>query len=267
MTGIAVLGGGNLGRALAVGWVAADIAPASDIHVTRRQTEKLDDLASLGFGVTDDNRAAVTGCDVVVLAVQPQQLDSLLEEVAPAFETGRHRVISVVSGASIARLREKVPEGVTVVRAMPNTAVSIGESMTCLSADEADAAVLEEAVRLFDAVGETLVIREEMMVPATALCACGVAFFLRCIRAASQGGIEIGFHPDEALLLAGQTARGAAALSLKEDTHPEGEIDRVTTPRGCTIAGLNEMEHQGLSSALIKGLIVSARAAEGLYRD
>ena len=115
--------------------------------------------------------------------------------------------------------------------------------------------------------GETLVISEEMMVPATALCACGIAFFLRCIRAASQGGIEIGFHPEEALLLAGQTARGAAALSLKEDTHPEGEIDRVTTPRGCTIAGLNEMEHQGLSSALIKGLIVSARAAESLYSD
>jgi pyrroline-5-carboxylate reductase len=150
---------------------------------------------------------------------------------------------------------------------MPNTAVSIGESMTCLSAGEGDERALAEAVALFDAVGKTLVIREEMMVPATALCACGVAFFLRCIRAASQGGIEIGFHPEEALLLAGQTARGAAALSLKEDTHPEGEIDRVTTPRGCTIAGLNEMEHQGLSSALIKGLIVSARAAEGLYQD
>jgi pyrroline-5-carboxylate reductase len=148
---------------------------------------------------------------------------------------------------------------------MPNTAVSLGESMTCLSADDRHADALAEAEGLFEGVGRTLVIQEEMMIPATALCACGVAFFLRCIRAASQGGIEIGFHPEEALLLAGQTARGAAALSLKEDSHPEGEIDRVTTPRGCTIVGLNEMEHQGLSSALIKGLIVSARAAETLY--
>lgn len=266
-TRIAVLGGGNLGRALASGWVAAGHVAAGDVHVTRRQAEKLEDLIEAGFAVGADNAAAVEACDLVVLAVQPQQLDALLGEIAGAIDASRHRVVSVVSGASIAGLRDALGDGVPIVRAMPNTAVSIGESMTCLAAEEGADEALAEATRLFDAVGETLVIREEMMVPATALCACGVAFFLRCIRAASQGGIEIGFHPEEALLLAGQTARGAAALSLKRDTHPEGEIDRVTTPRGCTIAGLNEMEHQGLSSALIKGLIVSARAAEGLYRD
>ncbi len=270
MKTIAVLGGGNLGRALALGWVAADLLPAHQIHLTRRQEEKLSDLAEAGFRVGSDNRSAVEAAELVVLAVQPQQLDDLMAEVAAHLDAGRHRVVSVVSGASIARLREALG-AVPIVRAMPNTAVSLGESMTCLCAeegvDDGPGSPLAEAVALFDAVGKTLVIREEMMVPATALCACGVAFFLRCIRAASQGGIEIGFHPEEALLLAGQTARGAAALSLKRDTHPEGEIDRVTTPRGCTIAGLNEMEHQGLSSALIKGLIASARAAEGLYRD
>lgn len=267
MTKIAVLGGGNLGRALATGWVAAGRVEPSDVHVTRRQTGRISDLEEVGFVVSSDNAAAVSGSEIVVIAVQPQQLDELLAEVVGALDAGRHRVISVVSGVSIARLRESVGDAVTVVRAMPNTAVSIGESMTCLAAEKGAEDALAEAAELFDTVGKTLVIREEMMVPATALCACGVAFFLRCIRAASQGGIEIGFHPEEALLLAGQTARGAAALSLKKDSHPEGEIDRVTTPRGCTIAGLNEMEHQGLSSALIKGLIVSARAAEGLYRD
>jgi pyrroline-5-carboxylate reductase len=173
----------------------------------------------------------------------------------------------VVTGVSIAQIRARIGDRVPLVLAMPNTAVAIGESMTCLSADEASEGALEEATELFDLVGRTLVIQEEMMAPATALCACGVAFFLRCIRAASQGGIEIGFHPEEALLLAGQTARGAASLSLKKNAHPEGEIDRVTTPRGCTIVGLNEMEHRGLSSALIKGLIVSARAAEQLYTE
>ena len=94
---------------------------------------------------------------------------------------------------------------------------------------------------------------------------CGVAFFLRAIRAASQGGIEIGFHPEEALLLAAQTAKGAAGLLLSQGRHPESEIDQVTTPRGCTIAGLNEMEHQGFSSALIKGILLSASKAETLY--
>lgn len=266
-TKIAVLGGGNLGRALALGWVAAGRVEPGDVHVTRRETEKIEDLAEVGFVVGSDNRAAVAESDVIVLAVQPQQVDDLVREIVAGIEADRHRVISVVSGASIASLREALGEGVPIVRAMPNTAVSIGESMTCLAAEDGTDEALDEAVALFDAVGETLIIREEMMIPATALCACGVAFFLRCVRAASQGGIEIGFHPEEALLLAGQTARGAAALSLQRGTHPESEIDRVTTPRGCTIAGLNEMEHRGLSSAFIKGLIVSARAAEGLYQD
>ena len=265
MSKLGVLGGGNLGRALALGWVGSGRYSAGDIHVTRRQDEKLGDLAEAGFRTGSDNVAAVADCDLLVVAVQPQQLDVLLEEIRAHLEPERHRLISVVSGARIAQIREAVRVDLAIVRAMPNTAVSIGESMTCLSADDRHADALAEAEGLFEGVGRTLVIQEEMMIPATALCACGVAFFLRCIRAASQGGIEIGFHPDEALLLAGQTARGAAALSLKEDSHPEGEIDRVTTPRGCTIVGLNEMEHQGLSSALIKGLIVSARAAETLY--
>jgi pyrroline-5-carboxylate reductase len=265
MSKLGVLGGGNLGRALALGWAGSGRYAAGDIHVTRRQDEKLGDLAEAGFRTGSDNVAAVADCDVLVVAVQPQQLDVLLEEIRAHLEPERHRLISVVSGAGISQIHEAVRVDLPIVRAMPNTAVSIGESMTCLSADDRHADALAEAEHLFEAVGRTLVIQEEMMIPATALCACGVAFFLRCIRAASQGGIEIGFHPEEALLLAGQTARGAAALSLKENSHPEGEIDRVTTPRGCTIVGLNEMEHQGLSSALIKGLIVSARAAETLY--
>ena len=114
-------------------------------------------------------------------------------------------------------------------------------------------------------MGTTLVIDEEQMIPATALCACGVAFFLRAIRAASQGGIQIGFNAAEALAMAAQTARGAASLLLTLGNHPEMEIDKVTTPRGCTIAGLNLMEHQGFSSAMIKGIVTSAERAADLY--
>jgi pyrroline-5-carboxylate reductase len=267
MTKLAVLGGGNLGRALALGWVGAGRFAPTQIHITRRQDDKLQDMAELGFVTGSDNGRAVRDCDLIVIAVQPQQLDELLQDIAGKLDHERHRVMSVVTGVSIAQIRARLGDRVQLVLAMPNTAVAIGESMTCLSADEASEDALEEARELFDLVGRTLVIAEDMMAPATALCACGVAFFLRCIRAASQGGIEIGFHPEEALLLAGQTARGAASLSLQENTHPEGEIDRVTTPRGCTIVGLNEMEHRGLSSALIKGLIVSARAAEQLYTE
>jgi pyrroline-5-carboxylate reductase len=267
MTKLAVLGGGNLGRALALGWVAAGRFKASDIRVTRRQADKLQDLADQGYKTSGDNAAAIEDADLVVIAVQPQQLDELLADIAVTLDEKRHRLISVVTGVSSAQIRKRIGTRVPLVLAMPNTAVAIGESMTCLAAEPESEKALEEATALFDLVGETLVIQEEMMAPATALCACGVAFFLRCIRAASQGGIEIGFHPEDALLLASQTARGAASLSLREGAHPEGEIDRVTTPRGCTIVGLNEMEHRGLSSALIKGLIVSARAAENLYSE
>jgi pyrroline-5-carboxylate reductase len=137
--------------------------------------------------------------------------------------------------------------------------------MTCLAVSTDRDDVRERAVAIFDTVGKTLVIDEELMVPATALCACGVAFFLRAVRSASQGGIEIGFHPEEALTMAAQTALGAASLVLRKGFHPEREIDSVTTPRGCTIAGLNHMEHQGFSSAMIKGIVTSAEKAASLY--
>ncbi len=264
---IAILGGGNLGRALAMGWVESGYCAADTIQITRRNPDKLQFFADAGFRVGPDNAEAVRSADVIVLAVQPQQIEGLAEEIRSAIDPERHRIISVASGVSIRQLRELLDTRASIVRAMPNTAVSIGQSMTCLASSETDDPALPEAVELFEIVGRTLVIQEDMMIPATALCACGIAFFLRSIRAASQGGIEIGFHPEEALLLAAQTARGAAMLLLNQGRHPESEIDQVTTPRGCTIAGLNEMEHQGFSSAMIKGILLSAAKAETLYRD
>jgi pyrroline-5-carboxylate reductase len=263
--GVAILGGGNLGRALARGWVNAGRFAPGRVAVTRRHAERLSDLAREGYAAGVGNVDAVKGADLLILAVQPLQLPPLLAEIARHVDPARHRVVSVVSGASIADIRSGLGQPVPIVRAMPNTAVVVRESMTCLAAEDEASQAIVEARALFDLVGRTLVIPEDMIVPATALCACGVAFFLRCVRAASQGGIQIGFHPDEAALLAAQTAKGAASLSLQEGSHPESEIDRVTTPRGCTITGLNEMEHQGLSSAMIKGIVASARAAAGLY--
>ena len=264
---IAILGGGNLGRALAMGWTDTGYCPADRIRITRRNPDKLTYFAEVGFRVGSDNREAVRESDIIVLAVQPQQIVALLEEIRDEIDPSRHRIISVVSGVSIRQLAEPLETTAPIIRAMPNTAVSIGESMTCLSSLDGTEPALKEAQELFDLVGRTLIIPENMMVPATALCACGIAFFLRAIRAASQGGIEIGFHPEEALLLAAQTAKGAAALLLSQGRHPESEIDQVTTPRGCTIAGLNEMEHQGFSSAMIKGILLSAHKAEGLYAE
>ena len=260
---LAILGTGNIGRAIARGLVAAGRMAPSDVILTRRHTSALDALAEDGFLVQADNRDAVRRADLVLLAVQPQQLDALLAEIAPELNADQHTLISVVSGATVESILSQVHTDVPVVRAMPNVAIAVGQSMTCLAGGSDTA---QQAARgIFDAMGTTLVIDEEQMVPATALCACGIAFFLRAVRAAAQGGIEIGFHPEEALAMAAQTAGGAAALMLQRGRHPESEIDTVTTPRGCTITGLNELEHRGFSSALIKGILAATEKARTLY--
>ena len=248
-TRIAILGAGNIGGAIARGLVNARLCPADRITLTRRKVEGLEEFRRLGCRTTAGNSEAIAASDLVFVAVTPQQLNGLLAQVKSDLDPRRHTVVSIVSGASIAEIREQLSSAVPVVRALPNTAIPIRQSMTCLAAEPADAPRLEPVKTLFDALGKTLVIEEALMVPATALCACGIAFFLRAVRAASQGGIEIGFHPHEALLLAAQTAKGAAGLLLGAPGHPESEIDKVTTPRGCTIAGLNRMDgaqHAGM---------------------
>ena len=265
---LAILGSGNIGLALAKGLVKAGLTTAANITLTRRNVAALAPLAAAGFPTTADNVAAIETADIIVLAVLPQQLNTLLAELTPRLVSARHLIISVVSGVSCQDIRHQtgLPE-LRVVRAMPNTAISIGQSMTCVASDTAPEADLALVVQLFDTVGVSIRINEELMTSATALCACGIAFFLRAIRAASQGGTEIGFHAHDALRMAAQTAQGAAALLLQLGTHPEQEIDKVTSPKGCTIAGLNEMEHQGFSSALIKGIKTSAVKAGGLYKE
>ncbi len=265
-TRIAIIGAGNIGRAIANGLVASGQFSAPAITLTRRRTHLLEDMQARGFAVTSDNRRAVQQAQVVLIAVEPQQIDHVLIEIAPDLVPSQHVLISVVTGVTTARIAAQVGP-IPVVRAMPNTAIAVRESMTCLASNGTGNSALEIAQTIFGTVGKTLVIKEEEMTAATALGACGIAFFLRAIRAASQGGIEIGFHSEDALSIAAQTAKGAASLLLATGNHPEHEIDQVTTPRGCTIAGLNQMEHEGFSSAMIRGITVSAEKASRLYKD
>ncbi|MBN2013118.1 pyrroline-5-carboxylate reductase [candidate division KSB1 bacterium] len=262
---IAILGAGNLGSAIAHGLVDAGIYEAGNILVTNRRRDLLKPLKHYGFAVRYDNTDAVKETDVMIISVEPQQINGLLQEIKSTLDPARHIIISVVTGVSIKEILAQLDSPVTVIRAMPNTAIAIRQSMTCIASENGDENALEIATKIFNTVGETLVIKEEDMIAATALGACGIAFFLRAIRAASQGGIEIGFHADVALKIAAQTAKGAASLVLSEGKHPEHEIDKVTTPRGVTISGLNQMEHEGFSSAMIKGIVTSAEKASRLY--
>lgn len=252
MQKIGIIGAGNIGMAIAKGMIKQKIVEPSQLYLSRKRNGLLEKQEKEGFAITD-NRTLVDACDTIILAVLPGQAEELLTGLQPLFK-GK-LLISVVSAVSIKELTLWCGEGTEVVRVMPNTAVEYGASMTCIAGDKEDA--VSRVRDLFDPLGQTMVIKEQLMPAATILAACGIAFFLRFIRAVSQGGIQIGFHAEEAGKIAAQTAMGAAELLMQTDNHPETEIDRVTTPMGCTISGLNEMEHFGLSSSMIKGIVKS----------
>lgn len=253
---IAIIGGGNLGTAIAEGLLKSKFCKASDITITKRKIITLQTLKERGVKVTAGNGEAVGNSELVILAVKPYQVADVLNSFKKALTT-RHILVSAVTGMLITEIEEIVKMKLPVFRAMPNTAIAIRESMTCLSFTNASVAQVNLVKNLFSSLGKVAMIDEKLMEAATVLGACGTAYAMRYIRANIQGGIEIGFDAAIASLIAAQTVKGAAELLLQKGTHPEQEIDKVTTPKGCTIAGLNEMEHQGFSSSLIKGIAVS----------
>lgn len=251
---IAIIGAGNLGRAIAVGLVEKHVASPDQITLTKRELSSLADLEDKGFKVAKNNLEAVRSSDVIMLCIQPGQVNAVVSEISLGLNEEK-LLVSVVTGVAMDQILVQLDKKTPVVRAMPNTAIAIGDSMTCISSTDTEGLKITKS--LFDALGKTLVIDEDLMQAATVLGASGIAFFMRYLRAATQGGIQMGFDAEDAQLIAMQTAKGAASLVLENQSHPEVEIDKVTTPQGCTIEGLNEMEHKGFSSALIQGIMTS----------
>jgi pyrroline-5-carboxylate reductase len=251
---IAIIGGGNLGSAIAEGLIKSKFISPDHITVTRRNVELLQPLKQLGVKITSDNKEAISQSDVVIVALKPYNVVEIMSGLKDCFDPSKHIIISVVTGIFLKDLAAIVNHGVPIFRAMPNTAIAIQESVTCLCHQGGSKKQEDYVNELFDQLGVSINIDEKLMDAATVLGACGIAYALRFIRASTQGGIEIGFDAKTANLIAAQTVKGAAELLLKLNRHPEEEIDKVTTPKGCTIVGLNEMEHQGFSSSLIKGI-------------
>lgn len=251
---LAIIGAGNLGMAIINGLLSAGFLNKNRLIATKRKIESLEFLSEKGIQLEANNIAAVKNANVVLVCVQPGQLQNLAHELNGVWDN--KLLISTVTGANLARLHELFGQDTAIVRAMPNTALAVKESMTCISSN-ANADLILETEAIFSVLGKTIKIEDELMQAATVLGASGIAFWLRLIRATTQGGIELGFDAPEAQSIAVQTCLGAASLISSGLLHPEAEIDKVTTPKGCTIAGLNEMEHMGLSSAVIKGLVVS----------
>jgi pyrroline-5-carboxylate reductase len=252
---IAIIGAGNLGLSIAKGLITNNII--TQLYLTKRNTESIADWSEYkNTHITTDNEEAISSSDIIILAVQPSQLDNVLESASYLLNE-KHVIISTVTGYSISKMEAIVGTDKNIIRSMPNTAISVGKSMTCICANTQGKTRLSLAEAIFNALGTSIVIEEKHMRAATVICASGIAFWMRLIRATTQGGVQLGFDADEAMKMSMYTALGAASLLIETDSHPEQEIDKVTTPQGCTIEGLNEMEHQGLSSSLIRGIVAS----------
>lgn len=252
---IAIIGAGNLGLSIAKGILNSN--GATSMYLTKRNTKSIADFQKYGnVTVTEDNREAVSKSDILIFAVQPVHLAEILNSVKDLLNDN-HVIISTITGFGIEKIEDVIGEERYIIRSMPNTAISVSKSMTCLCSNVKGKKRIDLAKAIFNRMGHSMEIPESQMQAATVICASGIAFWMRLIRATTQGAIQLGFDAQEAQELAMHTCSGAASLLIESGNHPEEEIDRVTTPMGCTITGLNEMEHQGLSSSLIRGIIAS----------
>ena len=251
---IAIIGAGNMGGSIARGLAKGSLIDDSDIIVSNPSAGKLEKLKKEfpGISTTNNNLEAATGADIVILAVKPWFMESVMRELKLK---SKQILISVAAGISFEELAHYVvaPE-MAMFRLIPNAAISELESMTLVAArntnDEQDNFIL----RLFSEMGTVMLIPEDKIAAATALASCGIAYVLKYIQAA---GIEMGLRPKDAMQMIAQSLKGAAALIQNNDTHPSVEIDKVTTPGGITIKGINELEHNGFTSAIIKAMKAS----------
>lgn len=254
---VCIIGCGNLGKSILNGLVDDTDYPSENIIATKRSLAAIESYEAHGVRITTDNVWAVDESDVIIVAVKPYKVLSVLNDIKAHLNPEKHVVVSLATNVHVNELQEALPADLPVFRAMPNTAADVKESMTSLCHNEAGLSELETVQYFFDKIGTSIVINEELMDAATVLGSCGTAFVLRFIRAMVQGGIQIGLDSKTATAIVNQTVKGAADLLIERGNHPEFEIDKVTTPKGCTILGLNEMEHNGLSSSLIKGIVTS----------
>jgi pyrroline-5-carboxylate reductase len=261
---IAFIGGGVMAEALVralsdSGLATPDRIVASDLLAARREA-----LTTLGVRAVADNREAVAGADLVILAVKPQVVPIVLDDIRGSLARGA-LVISIAPGVTLEQIEARLPAGVPVIRVMPNTAVQVGAGAAGIARGrKATAEHAERVLRLFNAAGLAVEVPEKLLDAVTGLSGSGPAYVCLIIEALADGGVKEGLPRDVALTLAAQTVLGAGKLILETGKHPAQWKDMVATPGGTTIAGLAALESGGLRGALIAAVEAATRRSREL---
>ena len=250
-----------MGGAIVRGLLRGKTHDAKDITVADPSQSTIDSFAEMGVNVTTDNRSAVSGADTICVVVKPWLVETVLKSIKPYMDYDRQTVVVVAAGITSEKIKEWLGDGDVrdhelpdIFLAIPNIAIAELSSMTFIVPVKASANDTDKVKELFDCMGRAIITEERLLAAGTTLASCGIAYAMRYIRAAAEGGVELGFKADEAKSIVLQTVKGAVDLLIANGNHPEVEIDKVTTPGGVTIKGLNEMEHAGFTSAVIRGL-------------
>lgn len=261
---ITVIGTGNIGSSIVRGLAQGAFFSASDITCTDIFEANLEKIKAFNSDIntTQDNQAGVREADIIVLAVKPWRMEPTLSEICPALDFSRQIVVSIAAGITFEQLLSYIPRKYktvhpTLFRVMPNTAIAVMSSMTFVASHNASQDQKETILSIFKELGHAMLVEEQLMPAATALASSGIAYAMRYIRAAMEGGVEMGFYPQVAREIVIHTVKGAVDLLIANGSNPETEIDKVTTPGGITIKGLNEMEIAGFSASVVRGLKAS----------
>jgi pyrroline-5-carboxylate reductase len=260
---VSIIGAGNMGGAIARGLSKGSFFTAGDISVSDISQSNLDRIHEFNSSIqcTDSNRACVKDADLVILAVKPWLVDTIAAEIRDELDYNSQVILSIAASVPLEKLRSlfiaKEDQVPTLFRMIPNTAIDVMESFSCIASWNATVEQEELLVKIFDELGKAMLVPESQMNAFMALSSCGIAYAFRYIRAATEGGVEMGIYPNVAKNVVLQTLKGAVALLEATGNHPEVEIDKVTTAGGITIKGLNEMEQAGFTAAVIRGLKAS----------
>ena len=252
---IAVIGAGAMGGATVEGLIKGQYFKNDDITVADPSQAVTEKFAKMGISVTSDNKLAADTADIVCVVVKPWLVERVLKDIKPELDPKKQILIVIAAGVSSESIKgwlgDQCPSLFLVI---PNIAIAEMASMTFVVPVGASEKDIQTVTDIFNEMGSTLITDEQHLAAGTTLASCGIAYAMRYVRAASEGGVELGFKADDAKAIVMQTMKGAVELLEASGMHPEAAIDLVTTPGGVTIKGLNEMEHAGFTSAVIRGL-------------